>query len=69
MKYMVEIDKFLSKCKTPLPEKVCRPLTEEEQETKVEIIKYILNNKSQVNYTERIFSKLENILNDLLGGK
>lgn len=63
---MVDVQEFLSKCK-PLPnieEKY--KISKEDENIKIEIIKYLLNNKSQVNYTQRIFDKLEIVLNDLL---
>ena len=66
---MDRVEKFISKCKEPPKEKVYRPLTREELETKKEIIEYLLKHKEIVNYSERVFSKLEIILNDLLGGK
>ena len=45
------------------------PLSSEDEKIKVDIIEYILNHKNEVNYTEKIFNKLEIILNDLLGGQ
>ena len=65
---MVNVDKFLKDCKQPI-EKVYRPLSSEDEKIKVDIIEYILNHKNEVNYTEKIFNKLEIILNDLLGGQ
>lgn len=64
---MRKLDKLLSNCKEP-KERIYRPITTEELETKKEILQYILSNRNEVNYTERVFSKLENILNELLGG-
>ena len=64
---MDRIEKFISKCKEP-KEKIYRPLTSEEIETRKEIIEYLLSHKDVVNYTERVFNKLEIILHDL-GGK
>ena len=64
---MTKLDKLLSNCKEP-KERIYRPITPEELETKKEILQYILSNRNEVNYTERVFSKLENILNELLGG-
>ena len=61
------VEKFISNCK-PTQEKVYRPLTKEDIETKKNIIEYLLKHKEIVNYTERVFSKLENILNEMLGG-
>ena len=66
---MDRVERFISKCKEPPKEKVYRPLTSEDIETKKEIIEYLLNNKEIVNYSERVFNKLEIILNDLSGGK
>ena len=66
---MDRIEKFISNCKEPAKEKVYRPLTEEELQTKKEILQYILSNRNVVNYTERVFNKLEVILNELTGGK
>ena len=66
---MDRIEKFISNCKEPAKEKVYRPLTEEELQTKKEILQYILSNRNVVKYTDRVFNKLEIILNDLLGGK
>ena len=65
---MVNVDDFLSKCKES-KERIYRPITAEELETKKEILQYILSNRNEVNYTERVFSKLECILNELLGGQ
>lgn len=64
---MTKLDKVLSNCKEP-KERIYRPITTEELETKKEILQYILSNRNEVNYTERVFGKLENILNELLGG-
>ena len=64
---MTKIDKLLSDCKEP-KERIYRPITREELETKKEILQYILSNRNEVNYTERVYNKLENILNELLGG-
>ena len=66
---MNRVEKFISKCKEPTKEKIYRPITEEEIETRKEIIEYLLSHKDVVNYTERVFNKLEIILNELLGGK
>ena len=66
---MYRVEKFISKSKEPTKEKVYRPLTEEELEIKKEILQYILSNRNEVKYSERVFNKLEIILNDLLGGK
>ena len=66
---MDRIEKFISKCKEPAKEKIYRPLTEEELQAKKEILQYILSNRNVVKYTDRVFNKLEIILNDLLGGK
>ena len=65
---MDRVEKFISKCKEPPKEKIYRPITEEELQVKKEILQYILSNRNVVNYTERVFNKLEIILNDLLGG-
>ena len=66
---MDRIEKFISKCKEPAKEKVYRPITSEEIETRKDIIEYLLSHKDVVNYTDRVFNKLEIILNDLIGGK
>ena len=66
---MVNVKEFLSKCKEPESEKIYRPLSSEDEKVKIEIIQYLLNHKTEVNYTEHIFNKLEIILNDLLGGQ
>ena len=65
---MVNVDKFLKDCKQPI-EKVYRPLSSEDEKIKVDIIEYLLNHKNEVNYTEKIYNKLEIILNDLIGGQ
>ena len=65
---MVNVDKFLKDCK-PLKERIYRPLSSEDEKVKIEIIQYLLNHKTEVNYTEHIFNKLEIILNDLIGGQ
>ena len=65
---MTKLDKLLCNCKEP-KERIYRPITKEELETKKEILEYILSNRNEVNYTERVFSKLENILNELIGGQ
>ena len=62
------VEKFISNCKTS-EEKIYRPLTTEEIETKKHIIEYLLNHKEIVKYTDRVYNKLECILNDLLGGQ
>ena len=61
------IEKFISNCK-PSEEKVYRPLTKEDIETKKNIIEYLLKHKEIVNYTDRVYNKLECILNEMLGG-
>ena len=66
---MDRVEKFISKCKEPQKEKVYRPLTEEELQAKKEILQYILSNRNLVNYTERIFNKLECVLNELMEDK
>ena len=67
---MDRVENFISKCKEPVKQRDYRPLTEEEIETKREILEYILSNRNEVQYTERVYNKLQNILNDLLiGGK
>ena len=66
---MDRVEKFISKCKEPPKEKIYRPLTEEELQVKKEILQYILSNRNVVNYTDRVFNKLEIILNEMLGGK
>ena len=65
---MDRIEKFISKCKEPPKEKVYRTLTSEEIETKKEILQYILSNRNEVGYNQRVFNKLELILNEMLGG-
>ena len=66
---MYRVEKFICNCKKPTKEKIYRPITEEEIKAKKEILQYILSNRNEVNYSERVFNKLEIILNDLLGGK
>ena len=66
---MDRVKKFISNCKEPPKEKIYRPITKEELETKKEIIEYLLSHKDVVNHSDRVFTKLEIILNDLLGGK
>ena len=66
---MVNAKEFLSKCKEPQSEKMYRPLSSEDEKVKIEIIQYLLNHKNEVNYTEKIYNKLENILNEILGGQ
>ena len=62
------IEKFVNKCKEPPKEKVYRPLTREDIETKKNIIEYLLKHKEIVNYTDRVYNKLECILNELMEG-
>ena len=62
---MYRVEKFICNCKEPTKEKVYRPLTSEEIETRKDIIEYLLSHKDLVNYTERVFNKLEIILHDL----
>lgn len=62
------VEKFISKCKEPPKEKVYRPLTTEELETKKNIIEFLLKHKEIVNYSERVYNKLECILIEMLGG-
>ena len=64
---MDRVEKFISKCKEPPKEKIYRPITSEEIETRKDIIEYLLSHKDVVNYTERVFNKLEIILHDLGG--
>ena len=61
------VEKFISNCKTT-EEKVYRPLTREEIETKKNIIEYLLNHKEITKYTDRVYNKLECILKEMLGG-
>ena len=61
------MEKFISNCKAPKV-KVYRPLTKEDIETKKNIIEYLLKHKEIVNYTDRVYNKLECILNEMLGG-
>ena len=63
---MINVNDFLKDCKTPI-EKTYRALSPEDEKVKIEIIQYLLNHKTEVNYTEKIFNKLEIILNDLIG--
>lgn len=65
---MISAEEFIKNLEPIQRQKTIRPLTIEEQQTKVEIIQYLLNNKQEVNYTQRIFDKLERVLNVLLGG-
>ena len=65
---MVNVKEFLKDCKPPI-ERIYRPLSSEDEKVKIEIIQYLLNHKTEVNYTEHIFNKLEIILNDLIGGQ
>ena len=62
------MEKFISKCKPP-KEKVYRPISSAELETKKDIIEYLLKHKEIVNYSQRVYNKLECILNEMLGGK
>ena len=64
---MDRVNKFISNCK-PIEEKIYNPLTTEDIETKKNIIEYLLKHKEIVNYTERVYNKLECILNEMLGG-
>ena len=64
---MVNVDKFLKDCKQPI-EKIYRPLSSEDEKIKINIIEYLLNHKNEVNYSQKIYNKLEIILNDLIGG-
>ena len=65
---MDRVEKFISNCKPP-KEKVYRSITKEEIETKKDIIEYLLKHKEIVNYSERVYNKLECILNEMIGGK
>ena len=65
---MVNVKEFLNDCKQPI-EKIYRPLSSEDEKIKVNIIEYLLNHKNEVNYSEKIYNKLEIILNDLIGGQ
>ena len=66
---MDRVEKFISNCKEPAKEKIYRPITDEELQVKKEILQYILSNRNVVNYTDRVFNKLEIILNELTEGK
>ena len=61
------VEKFISKCK-PTEEKIYNTLTREDIETKKNIIEFLLKHKEIVNYTDRVYNKLECILNEMLGG-
>ena len=61
------LEKFISNCK-PTQQKIYNPLTTEEIETKKDIIEYLLKHKEIVNYTDRVYNKLECVLNEMLGG-
>ena len=63
------MEKFISKCKEQPKEKVYNPLTTEEIETKKNIIEFLLKHKEIVNYTDRVYNKLECILKEMIGGK
>ena len=66
---MISADEFVKNLK-PIPKQtIYRPLTKEDIETKKNIIEYLLKHKEIVNYTERVYNKLECVLNDLIGGK
>ena len=65
---MDRVEKFISNCKEP-KERIYRPLTTEEIETKKNIIEYLLKHKEIVNYSQRVYNKLEYILNEIIGGK
>ena len=65
---MDRVEKFISNCKPP-KQKIYRPITSTEIETKKNIIEYLLKHKEIVNYSERVYNKLECILNQMLGGK
>ena len=66
---MISADEFVKNLK-PIPkQKIYRPLTPVEIETKKNIIEYLLKHKEIVNYTDRVYNKLECILNEMLGGK
>ena len=62
-----KVEKFISNCK-PTEEKIYNTLTREDIETKKNIIEFLLNHKEIVNYSERVYNKLEYILNEMLGG-
>ena len=66
---MYRVEKFICNCNKPTKEIIYRPITEEEIKAKKEILQYILSNRNEVNYSERVFNKLEIILNEMLGGK
>ena len=55
------VEKFISKCKEPPKEKIYNPLTREDIETKKNIIEYLLKHKEIVNYTERVYNKLQQL--------
>ena len=62
------IESFISKCKSQ-KEKVYNPLTKEDIETKKDIIEFLLKQKEIVNYSERVYNKLEYALNEMIGEK
>ena len=64
---MDRVEKFISNCK-PSEEKIYNPLTRQDIETKKDIIEYLLKHKEIVNYSQRVYNKLECILNEMLGG-
>ena len=65
---MKNVEEFLKGCKEPSKQKIYRPITSEDIETKKNIIEYLLKHKEIVNYTDRVYNKLECILNEMLGG-
>ena len=65
---MKSVEEFLKGCKEPTKQKVYRPITPEEIETKKNIIEYLLKHKEIVNYSQRVYNKLEYVLNEMLGG-
>ena len=65
---MDRVEKFISNCKEP-KERIYRTITTEELETKKDIIEYLLKHKEIVNYTDRVYNKLECILNEMIGEK
>lgn len=47
-------------------QKPIRTLTKDEEETRIEIIEYILSHKNEVNYSNHVFKKLENKLKEYM---
>lgn len=62
----MDIDKLFKNCKAPV-EKESRPLTDEHEKIKIDILKDLLKRKDEFNLSERVIKNIQNYLKELGG--